>query len=504
MAENKPEATAATAQTQVPEATQASTTPYLCPEDGVVFQIGPGVERAARGRPYERRYEHEPIYRPLRIFALDPSRSKLEGSIATLKIPYEPLEPGPVGSVFEVDNFDGHQRNRRVDLEDRFILTSSGLDPNASDPRFHQQMVYAVASSVYATFRTALGRHLAWGFDEQPGRERARLRLKPHGFLDRNAHYDKAAGEICFGYYRAPKEPVGRNLPNGWIFTCLSHDIIVHEVTHALLDGLRAHFTLPIGLDVLAFHEAFADLVAIFQRFSYEEVVRTALSRSRGDLRQAKILTEIGSQFGETTREDGQPLRSALDQRHKTEDRPLRYSEAKNRYERGSVLVSAVFDAFTTVFRRKTRRYLLLATNGTGEFPPGELPATLVDLLAREASQLASQFLSIAIRAIDYCPPVDVTFGGYLRALITADRVLVPDDPWSYREALIDAFRIRGIYPEEVANLSEEALLWRAPLREIPVFTHLTFAELKFQGDPSVAAGKDELRRQACELGRAV
>ena len=37
----------------------------------------------------------------------------------------------------------------------------------------------------------------------------------------------------------------GRNLPGSWVFTCLSHDIIAHEVSHALLDTLRTHFTLP-------------------------------------------------------------------------------------------------------------------------------------------------------------------------------------------------------------------------------------------------------------------
>ncbi|HEY5893625.1 MAG TPA: hypothetical protein VIT91_10380 [Chthoniobacterales bacterium] len=31
------------------------------------------------------------------------------------------------------------------------------------------------------------------------------------------------------------------------------------------------------------------------------------------------------------------------------------------------------------------------------------------------------------------------SFGEYLRALITADFDLVPDDRWAYREALIDA-----------------------------------------------------------------
>ena len=41
----------------------------------------------------------------------------------------------------------------------------------------------------------------------------------------------------------------------------------------------------------------------------------------------------------------------------------------------------------------------------------------------------------------DYCPPVDVRLGDYLRALVTADYDLVPDDPWGYREALVRGFR---------------------------------------------------------------
>ena len=54
----------------------------------------------------------------------------------------------------------------------------------------------------------------------------------------------------------------------------------------------------------------------------------------------------------------------------------------------------------------------------------------------------------MCIRALDYCPPVDITFGEYLRALITADTDLVPNDKLGYRIAFIEAFRNRGIYPQ--------------------------------------------------------
>jgi hypothetical protein len=64
------------------------------------------------------------------------------------------------------------------------------------------------------------------------------------------------------------------------VFTCLSHDIIAHETTHALLDGVHPRFNEPVNEDVLAFHEAFADIVALFQHFSYPGVLRESRSHA--------------------------------------------------------------------------------------------------------------------------------------------------------------------------------------------------------------------------------
>jgi hypothetical protein len=113
----------------------------------------------------------------------------------------------------------------------------------------------------------------------------------------------------------------------------------------------------------------------------------------------------------------------------------------------------------------------------------------------------------MCIRAIDYCPPVDITFGQYLRAVITADKDLVPDDPWAYREAWVDSFRRYKIFPNSVPDLSEESLLWLNPNKqnfEIPRIEDLSFAELRFDGDPAWPASADELERQACVLGNIV
>ena len=482
------------------DADDSRTTAHRLSGEGQDYLIGAGVFRPPV-KPYERQ-PGDPLYRPLRIYTVDPSVSRLEGSVATVNVAYEPLEPGPAGKLFSVDTTDGQLgvRYRQADLEDRKVLMSDGYDPSPSDPRFHHQMVYAVCSNVYSVFKTALGRNLGWGFGD--GKMPARLVLRPHHGQEQNAYYENGitTGELRFGYFPASEKPTNRTMPGGYVFTCLSHDIVVHEVTHALLDGLRAHFIVPTNTDVVAFHEAFADLVAIFQHFSYAEVVLAAIRRCKGSLQHAEILTELARQFGHTTGQNG-PLRSAVE---KDTGNPTRYQPGLEAHQLGTVLVSAVFDAFVQVYQRRTERFVRLATGGSGLLPPGELSHDLQTILAERASKLASQFLGICIRAIDYCPPVGMTFGDYLRAMITADYDLVPDDPWDFRGALIDAFWRRDIYPRGAHHLSEDELLWQRPDADLPPVPGLDFATLRFNGDPANAAGLHEIYRQACMLGHYV
>ena len=463
------------------------------------FTIGSRVAAATLTRPYSRQ-RGDPLYRRLRVYALDPNMSRLDGAVATIAVPYEPLPPGPSGALFEVVDFDASRGRHyaQVDLENPFLLMQDGREASAADPLFHQQMAYAVASRVYFSFKLALGRDLAWGF-ARPGRRR--LRIRPHAFRGRNAYYNRLDAELAFGYYAADEEPGPRNIPKATIFTCLSHDIIAHETTHALLDGLRASFMIATGPDVLALHEAIADLVAIFLHFQYPAVVRSALQRARGDLQQPTMLSDLAQQFGQTTGA-GRALRFALEEL-RAEGRLSTYDRRKSSHALGGVLVAAVYEAFVTVYKRKTAQVLRLATGGSGLVPQGALDSDLLDALAERASKLARQFLTICIRAIDYCPSVDVEFGEYLRAMVTADADLVPDDPWAYREALIDAFRRRNVVPASVPSLSEEALRWE-PASELPAIRALHFSELKFAGDPATAAGEAELSRQACELGKAI
>ncbi len=222
-----------------------------------------------------------PDRRPLKIFARDPLFGKTAGNVAVVTIPTEKLGKGPVGERFKVIDYDGTYKRfyAPVDLNEGAILMRNGLDPSESDPRFHQQMVYVVAMRVLENFERALGRGLTFR-----GRQ---LKLLPHAFRGANAFFDPPSNAVLFGYFSADMANPGMNLPGQTVFSCLSHDIIAHEVTHAILYRLREYFNEPTNHDVLAFHEGLADIVAIFQHFTFPNVLTEAIGAGHGDLRRS-------------------------------------------------------------------------------------------------------------------------------------------------------------------------------------------------------------------------
>ena len=397
----------------------------------------------------------------------------------TLKVPWEEdLAPGPVGEYVEVVDVDPPSRAcyPPVDLSDPTILAQDGLSPSEGSPGFHQQMVYGVTMTTIRNFEDALGRRVLWAprrYKDDTGSRTEeyvpRLRIYPHALREANAYYSPDKKALLFGYFAATTEGAGANLPGGIVFTCLSHDIIAHETTHALLDGMHRRYIEPSNVDVLAFHEAFSDIVALFQHFSYPSVLLHQVAKTKGQLERQNLLAQLAQEFGHALGRRG-ALRDALGEVDpKTgewspkEPDPVEILRTTEPHARGALLVGAVFDAFLTIYKARIQDLLRIATGGTGVLPVGEIHPDLVNRLAEEASKTARHVLRMCIRALDYCPPVDVTFGEYLRALITADVDLVPDDRWNYRIAMIEAFRQRGIYPSNVKSLSEDSLLWQEP-----------------------------------------
>jgi hypothetical protein len=417
----------------------------------------------------------EPPFRRLRIYAYDPGQqtdpTMFDVSVATVTVPWEhDLKPGPVGEYLEVVDVDpaSNACYAPVDLNHPNILHESGLAPSESNPQFHQQMAYAVAMRTIDRFERALGRKALWARrrpskkDEtvpDNGYVRA-LRIYPHALREANAYYDPEKIALLFGYFPAA-DSSGTVVRGSVIFGVVSHDIVAHETTHALLDGLHPRYSERTNVDMAAFHEAFADIVALFQHFSMPESLTRQIRSARGST------TDIGRRLGQLAQQFGQAMgmHGAL-RRFVGEvgsSVPKLDDSITEPHTRGAILVSAVFAAFLTIYQSRCADLIRLATNGSGILLGGEISVDLANRLASEASKTAEHVLNICIRALDYCPPVNLEFGDYLRAIITADRDLVRDDSRGYRVAFIDAFRERGIVPYDIRRLAEDSLLWEPP-----------------------------------------
>jgi hypothetical protein len=328
-------------------------------------------------------------------------------------------------------------------------------------------------------FELALGRPVLWRprpNAQNPNDDKdfiKQLVVRPHALRQANAFYSPQEVALLFGYFEASGDDPGDHMPNSRVFSCLSHDIIAHETTHAILDGMYRRFNEPTNPDVLALHEAFADIVALMQHFTIPEVLELEISKTRGDIEAESMLGMLAVQFGYATGGRG-ALRNAIGSMDngvwkRSKPDPAELQQRLTPHSRGAILVAAVFDAFIAIYKTRIADLLRIYTGGTGVLPTGSLHPDLVKRLADEANKSAGHVLNMCIRALDYLPPVDVTFFEYLRALITADFDLVSDDRYHYRVAFVEAFRRRGIYPvnlnepnaKAIRTLSVDTLRWQ-------------------------------------------
>lgn len=411
-------------------------------------------------------YDPPPIRR-LRVYAFDP-RASLDADTAlinqaVLELPWDAgLAAGPVSDDLEVVDSAG---GAPVDLDDPHLLAQDGLAPTEGDPRFRRQMAFAVATNTIRLFERALGRRVLWARRDERTSAPARLRIDVAAMEQRNAYYHPGETALKFGHFLSTAG-VAAATPGGQrVFTALSHDVVAHETTHAIVDGLHPRLAEPTSHDSPAFHEAIADAVALFTRFTNPVLVRHALARQRGRLDVRGLLTGLARQYGEAGAEaaGGGALRDAVDPADAGRDEATlagalgRAEDPARPHLRGQVLVQALFAAFAGILERRSADLRALAPRGQ------PMPAAILERLTLEAVATARQTLSMALRALDYLPPVDVRLGDYLRAIVTADADLVPHDPLFYRQTLIDAFRRRGIACDDCQSFAPEALRWPTP-----------------------------------------
>ena len=381
------------------------------------------------------------------ILAQDPAIEAAPGQplFARVGVPLERLAEGPSGYRVKVVDFDASANRLYLAPPYQQVAGEAAVDPFdppdaglLGQPGFHCQQVYAVIMRLLARFELALGRRVAWGFDGH------QLHVVPHAFVEANAYYSREDRALLFGYFQDGAD---------WVFTCLSHDIVAHETTHALLDGLRAGFMRASGPDQAAFHEGFADVIALLSVFSLGEVVEFALTcyrgvsiRQQGDARLIDgaaldidaladtLLFGLGEQFGQATSGlRGNPLRRSAEKRPSTAY--LGSAEYDDAHSRGEIFSAAMLRSLLELWIARCKA---LGTFGDDLYS--------LDAVVAEGAKAADQLLTIAIRALDYSPPLDLEFGYYLAALLTVDSEVAPDDSrYSYRQIIRDTFASYGI-----------------------------------------------------------
>ena len=432
----------------------------------------PGAVAKAAPRAKGFRPPPVPASREMSVIAQDPSVRTPDGKwilMTTVSVPAERLSDGPRGYRVHVIDYDTTTRRY---LGGHRLPESYAEEPEAwrkgdpkivGDPRFHAQNVYALVMKTLARFEFALGRRVGWQIDAH------QLNVAPHGLVDANAFYSREDRGLVLGSFPG--------LDGQPVHTCLSHDIVVHETAHALLDGLRRNYLVPSSPDQAAFHEAFGDIVALLSVLSQRHLVERILLADPRDPKRAKLkslhrddvyadplkqsaLLGLAEQMGvECQVASGGALRRSVDELYPS-PRWLELEEFEEPHRRGEVLVAAVMNAFVDAWQRRVVGSPELGyLDGLGWGSDKRYSAQRV---AEEGAGIADYLLTMLIRAIDYMPPVHLTFGDVLSAVLTADAEVRPDDTWILRRAeLVRSFAGYGIAPS--SRRPDAPGIWETP-----------------------------------------
>jgi hypothetical protein len=319
-----------------------------------------------------------------------------------------PFQDGPVSprvAVVDIDAVTGLLRPGAVyestsgRFDGRFQIADALLDPDVDpialeDPGFVQQSVFATVYHTLQFFEELLGRRITWAF---PG---AQLLVVPRAGQMENAFYERESASLQFFEFGIVLNPPHQAASTRIVLTALSHDIVAHETTHAILDGIAPDLYDAISPESLALHESIADLAAIFLTLLNDMVVWSIINISSSSLDALEVLARIAEEFGHDLRlgEYADFLRSA-DNRFVLASVPPGTAgilvDRHSPHECSQVLTGAVF----SVFRRHVE-----AVSGDTE-----------KKIRRGSSDMAKALFP----ALDLLPPGEAGFADFARAVST-------------------------------------------------------------------------------------
>ena len=389
---------------------------------GVNISPDERVSLYAQARYLPREFkEKAALVLPFTAYFQDPFVARTDPKMAIddrVMAPWEPgFADGPTSSRFAVVDYNGDTGTLEPPAawseKDQAYVGRNGkvLDKTQTKAlQFHQVSLWALVQCALSFFEdgNALGRPIPWAFDGN------RLIVVPHAGYGENAFYDRESKSLQFYYFGSADETV---------YTCLSVDIVNHELAHAILDGIRPLYNESIHPQTGAFHEYMGDASAILLTLQNRTLRGLLAKVSGGRFEKAKTLASLAEEFGSAV-SDRPYLRTALNKR------TMESMEGETEpHDLSEVLTGALFDVLIELGRSFQRQ---------GGRRQKRTPA--------QAFWFASErMLRMAIQPLDLLPPVDVTFSDYARAMCRSQRLADPLDPEDYYGILIKVFRKRGI-----------------------------------------------------------
>jgi hypothetical protein len=339
---------------------------------------------------------------------------------------------GPVGARVAVLDFDPASGvlgpglacipPTKQALPFRYSSSTAPAREYLQTPAFICESVFGTVHETIRMFEEPdiLGRPVAWAFSGP------QLLVVPRAGEWENAFYERDSRSLQFFYF--PHRVTGDR-----VHTALSEDIVAHETTHAILDGINPDLYNALSTESLAIHEAVADLGALAIALSSRALQRRFLDTTGGDPSRWAAFAGLAAQFAEGSGRTTRFLRD-LSNELKVSD-----VDTTEPHELSQVLSGALHALWRELFRSLKER---LQRREPGLDEPAA--ARRVVWQAREIYE------RMAFRALDCLPPGESTFADYARAILAADQSGVPefDGP---RAFLRKEFVRRGIAASEAA-----------------------------------------------------
>lgn len=338
----------------------------------------------------------KPVTKPMGMFLQDPSLPHLHQDYP-FAIDKDYLA-GTGSSRFKIrdTSFEGIPAFASLDWSQEADLSFKRFEKEEliDNPYFHQVNTFAVVSSTLDLVEEEIGHPIYW-------KDGGPLEVRPHAFQGMNAFYMPNPPSLNFGFFSSPfrRQPV---------WTCLSHDIVSHELGHAILDNFRPYYFYSSDLDPAALHESFSDLLAMFAALQYPEVVKQLYKDTKGDMRHPSLLTRMAEEFGKGIAGASIPyLRSALE--------GATYNNAsKEPHARSTTWTAAIYEILERLVAHS--------------HPNGFAGKTGFTEFCEALVKASGWVKGMLLRSLHYTSPASVTMPMLAQLIYIADARVFPDD----------------------------------------------------------------------------